>query len=609
MSDKRPSCLAAAMVCLLLAVLVGADMAMPRRALAETADEVEAVGEDGAVGMGSRVLDGAEETLARRGDELVGLQPAANDEGTADLSLTAASSDTISARYVDLSEATIEPIPTQLIHGSHYSAPNEKGEYEYGYHYSSENWARPYVTVVYDGKRVDNSTLDVSYENNRKPGTGTVKVKNMYDLSGPKLTATFAIELDPAYDISKARLGKIADCEFEPDEASCPDVMVAIGEKLLDGSCYDVEYKDNYDPGLATATIYGTGEYTGERKATFRILATLKSGNTLCYNKQDDYGDYKRYIKDQVYTGKAVVPPSLKVEFNEAWTEEEGNNVPAEDYRGWWRSTGYLRLGKDYTLSYENNVNPGLASVVIRGAGYYKGAVRKTFRIWYPLSKAKITGVKKRYTFKGWCVEPEPKVVALGKVLRLGRDYTIDYENNDGGGKATVVVRGKGGYKGSAKKTFEVRSSMKYVEVGRIKTQIPYARAVRPKPVVKINGHKLKRGMDYTVTYKNNTDGGTATMIIQGKGYYSGKKRVRFKIIPRGVGGTITKAEYKRLKLGMSYRAVKCLIGGPGKLVSESHGTDYDHEYYEWAGNTTYGYASASFDNGKLTYKYQYDLA
>ena len=40
-----------------------------------------------------------------------------------------------------------------------------------------------------------------------------------------------------------------------------------------------------------------------------------------------------------------------------------------------------LKLDEDYTVSYENNINVGTATVVITGKGSYSGTVRAEFRI------------------------------------------------------------------------------------------------------------------------------------------------------------------------------------------------------------------------------------
>ena len=56
---------------------------------------------------------------------------------------------------------------------------------------------------------------------------------------------------------------------------------------------------------------------------------------------------------------------------------------------------------------------------------------------------------------------------------------------------------------------------------------------ITPKPVVKVKGKTLKRGRDYTVSYKNNKNVGTATVTIKGKGDYTGTIRKTFRILPQ----------------------------------------------------------------------------
>ena len=55
---------------------------------------------------------------------------------------------------------------------------------------------------------------------------------------------------------------------------------------------------------------------------------------------------------------------------------------------------------------------------------------------------------------------------------------------------------------------------------------------VTPDPKVVIANHTLRKGTDYTLTYKNNVEVGTATVTIKGKGSYSGSKSVTFRIRP-----------------------------------------------------------------------------
>ena len=55
-------------------------------------------------------------------------------------------------------------------------------------------------------------------------------------------------------------------------------------------------------------------------------------------------------------------------------------------------------------------------------------------------------------------------------------------------------------------------------------------KAVKPLPTVKYNGKTLKNKTDYTLTYENNKKAGTATIVIKGKGSYTGQKKITFTI-------------------------------------------------------------------------------
>ena len=66
---------------------------------------------------------------------------------------------------------------------------------------------------------------------------------------------------------------------------------------------------------------------------------------------------------------------------------------------------------------------------------------------------------------------------------------------------------------------------------------IPYSsytyrgRAIKPTVTVKdVSGKKLTQGTDYTVSYSNNTNVGTATIAVTGKGKYTGSIKKTFKV-------------------------------------------------------------------------------
>lgn len=75
------------------------------------------------------------------------------------------------------------------------------------------------------------------------------------------------------------------------------------------------------------------------------------------------------------------------------------------------------------------------------------------------------------------------------------------------------------------------------ISVGSISSQVYTGSAITPDVTVTCNGGVLEKGTDYTVTYTNNTNVGTATVKITGKGSYTGTLTTTFKITQKSVSG------------------------------------------------------------------------
>ncbi len=80
-------------------------------------------------------------------------------------------------------------------------------------------------------------------------------------------------------------------------------------------------------------------------------------------------------------------------------------------------------------------------------------------------------------------------------------------------------------------------------------------KALKPTPTLKFNGKKLKKGTDFTVTYKANKAVGKATITVKGKGNFTGTKKVTFKINPKGT--TLSKLTPATKALTVKWKAQK----------------------------------------------------
>ena len=148
------------------------------------------------------------------------------------------------------------------------------------------------------------------------------------------------------------------------------------------------------------------------------------------------------------------------------------------------------------------------------------------------ISKASVTLSTSTYAYDGKAKTPSVNVKVNGKTLKKDTDYTVSYSNNTKVGTAKVTITGKGNYTGSVSKTYSIKNNFKKATVLGISTKAFTGKNITHSITVKYNGKTLKNGTDYTVSYSNNKNIGTATVKITGKGSYTGTITKTFKINP-----------------------------------------------------------------------------
>lgn len=192
--------------------------------------------------------------------------------------------------------------------------------------------------------------------------------------------------------------------------------------------------------------------------------------------------------------------------------------------------------GKDYTITYSNNINIGNATVKITGIGYYTSSKTVKFTIKTAekvnLSSASVKLSTSTYAYDGKTKKPAATVIFNGSKLVKDKDFSVSYSNNKNVGTATVTIKGKGNYTGSIKKTFKIKNNFKKSVVTGIKTKSFTGKSITQKPTIKFNKKTLKNGTDYTISYSSNKKVGLATIKITGKGNYTGTITKTFKINP-----------------------------------------------------------------------------
>ena len=135
------------------------------------------------------------------------------------------------------------------------------------------------------------------------------------------------------------------------------------------------------------------------------------------------------------------------------------------------------------------------------------------------------------FTYTGKPFKPDVKVYLGSYELTSGTDYKIvSYKDNTKIGTATCTIQGLGTYTGTKTGSFIIAAiplpsylryySLEYSNCDYTGEEI--------KPAVTCDG--LTEGTDFTVSYKDNINAGTAQVIITGIGNYSGTYTLEFTI-------------------------------------------------------------------------------
>lgn len=354
------------------------------------------------------------------------------------------------------------------------------------------------ITVKYRNKTLKNGKdYTVSYQNNINAGTAYVIIKGKGSYSG---TVKRSFTIKPAIIYKQCTFYKIASQYYTGSQIK-PVPKIKNGTTTLkNGTDFTLTYQNNVNKGTAKVYIKGKGNYSGSCSLTFSI--TARPVSTL-----------KITVPSVTYNGKAQ-KPAVTVKYN--------------NYK--------FKNGADYTLSYKNNTKIGTATVTVKGKGKLSGTKSVTFKInAKPIKNAVIT-YNNSLTYNGSTLSPAVTVKYGNATLKKNTDYTVAYSNNVNAGTGTITITGKGIYGGSVKKTFTIKKlGISATAVSGTGNKVYTGSMIKPVPAVKVGGRTLKNGTDFTVSYKNNTEPGTATLKVTGKGNYSGSVSKTFKITARAI--------------------------------------------------------------------------
>ena len=154
--------------------------------------------------------------------------------------------------------------------------------------------------------------------------------------------------------------------------------------------------------------------------------------------------------------------------------------------------------------------------------------------------EAKDVAFDKELTYTGNELTQTVTVTVNGKTLTVGTDYTVSGLTGTEPGSYPVTVAGTGNYTGTVTKSFEIaKADISSAEITYDAGPYGYTgKEWKPEVAVSFNDAALTADTDYTVSYENNINAGTAKIIITGIGdHFTGSTEKTFTINSAEISG------------------------------------------------------------------------
>ena len=362
--------------------------------------------------------------------------------------------------------------------------------------------------------------------------------KDFYKLTLPSAgyaTISFSGKLQvklELYDASQSKLKTI----YPEKDSETGAVDYKIGLHLTKGTYYLLVGRHLYEEtgGYALQVDFvSAGESFAEAQGgsnnTMAKASAISLGKTykgqLALNDETDYYKFTLTREDPVVVFvKAVSAESMGFISEFTILDASGNKK--------WNKKIYLDADETND-EFSERVSLGKGTYYLSVGGFLsvdRGNYSFSIAEVTSLEGATISGISNA-TYTGEAITPKPTVQYGGKTLKLNTDYSLSYKNNVNAGTATVTITGKGSYGGTKSVTFAIsKADIASSTVASITDKAYTGKAIEPKLTVKYGDKTLTLNTDYTVTYKDNVNAGTATATVTGKGNYAGTKSVTFKI-------------------------------------------------------------------------------
>jgi gliding motility-associated-like protein len=123
--------------------------------------------------------------------------------------------------------------------------------------------------------------------------------------------------------------------------------------------------------------------------------------------------------------------------------------------------------------------------------------------------------------------------------LRIGSYNDNDYSQNLNGDVGVVRIYKQALSSADVEQNYK-ETALTYAVISNTTDQNFTGSAITISPTITLNGSTLTEGVDYTTTFTNNINAGTASLTINGIGSYLGSRTTSFTIIPDTTSPTVT---------------------------------------------------------------------
>ena len=370
---------------------------------------------------------------------------------------------------------------------------------------------------------------DVDYK--VKGYSNNTAIANRGDAKAPTVTlmgiGNYNGTVDLKFSIVSKSISDNVTVEAIPDQMYTgqqltPSVSLMYGDVVLkEKTDYKLTYSNNVNPGKATISIEGTGAYSGTLTANFNILGDLSNANLFTVSGCDK--SYKLNADGTLGFSAARV----NITYTDATNVDGSGN------------TNKIILDRNnYEIQQYNCDTPGQGELIFVGKNYCIGSQIIPIKVIGDLNNANVINVNDQYDYTGKPITPKPIVQYGSQVLTEGQDYTLTYGDNVEVGKTAgrIFIQQVSGtdtyYTGTKTADFNIYYNLSKATVTGLNNTYSYTgKEIKPEPQVTCAGKTLQKDVDYSFTYTNNTDAGTASLVINSvDGVSIGNQVINFEI-------------------------------------------------------------------------------